>query len=86
MALCVEGKLRSSEDLARMLSDSASRGQSQVVFLIGGSFGLDPSLKALAAERLSMSPMTFPHHLARVMLLEQIYRAYQINAGTRYHK
>ena len=86
VALCVEGKLRSSEALARMLSDNASRGQSQVVFLIGGSFGLDPSLKALAAERLSMSPMTFPHHLARVMLLEQIYRAYQINAGTRYHK
>ena len=86
IALCVEGKLRSSQDLARMLSDSAGRGQSQVVFLIGGSFGLDPSVKALAAERLSMSPMTFPHHLARVMVLEQIYRAYQINAGTRYHK
>lgn len=86
VALCVEGKLRSSEDLARMLADSAGRGQSQVVFLIGGSFGLDPSVKALAAERLSMSPMTFPHHLARVMLLEQVYRAYQINAGTRYHK
>ena len=86
VALCVEGKLRSSEDLARMLADSAGRGQSQVVFLIGGSFGLDPSAKALAAERLSMSPMTFPHHLARVMLLEQVYRAYQINAGTRYHK
>ena len=86
VALCVEGKLRSSEELARMLSASAGRGQSQVVFLIGGSFGLDPSLKALAAERLSMSPMTFPHHLARVMVLEQIYRAYQINAGTRYHK
>lgn len=86
VALCVEGKLRSSEDLARMLADSADRGQSQVVFLIGGSFGLDPSVKALAAERLSMSPMTFPHHLARVMLLEQVYRAYQINAGTRYHK
>ena len=86
VALCVEGKLRSSEELARMLSASAGRGQSQVVFLIGGSFGLDPSLKALAAERLSMSPMTFPHHLARVMVLERIYRAYQINAGTRYHK
>ena len=86
VALCVEGTLCSSEDLARMLSASASRGQSQAVFLIGGSFGLAPSLKALAAERLSMSPMTFPPHLARVMVLEQIYRAYQINAGTRYHK
>ena len=86
VALCVEGKLRSSEDLARMMADSAGRGFSQVVFLIGGSFGLDASLKAQAAERLSMSPMTFPHHLARVMVLEQIYRAYQINAGTRYHK
>ena len=86
VALCVEGTLRSSEDLARMLADSAGRGQSQVVFLIGSSFGLDPSLKSLAMERLSMSPMTFPHHLARVMLLEQVYRAYQINAGTKYHK
>ena len=86
VALCVEGKLRSSKDLARMMADSAGRGFSQVVFLIGGSFGLDASLKAQAAERLSMSPMTFPHHLARVMVLEQIYRAYQINAGTRYHK
>ena len=86
VALCVEGKLRSSEDLARMMADSAGRVFSQVVFLIGGSFGLDASLKAQAAERLSMSPMTFPHHLARVMVLEQIYRAYQINAGTRYHK
>ena len=86
VALCVEGKLRSSEELARMLSASAGRGQSQVVFLIGGSYGLAPSLKAQAWAKLSMSPMTFPHHLARVMVLEQIYRAYQINAGTRYHK
>ena len=62
------------------------QGEKQIVFLIGGSFGLHPSVKALARLRLSMSPMTFPHHLARVMLLEQIYRAYQIHAGTRYHK
>lgn len=86
IALCVEGKARSSEELARLMADSASRGVSYLVFLIGGSFGLHPSVKELAAVKLSMSPMTFPHHLARVMLLEQIYRAYQINAGTRYHK
>nr|WP_326126480.1 23S rRNA (pseudouridine(1915)-N(3))-methyltransferase RlmH [uncultured Oscillibacter sp.] len=86
IALCVEGRERSSEELARLMENWAGRGESQLVFLIGGSFGLHGSIKAQAAERLSMSPMTFPHHLARVMLLEQIYRAYQINAGTRYHK
>ena len=81
-ALCVEGKLRSSEELAGLLA----REEAGLAFVIGGSCGLHPSVKALAKERLSMSPMTFPHHLARVMLLEQIYRAYQINAGTKYHK
>jgi len=86
IAMCVEGNQRSSEELARLMADSASRGESHLVFLIGGSFGLHPSVKALAAVKLSMSPMTFPHHLARVMLLEQIYRGYQINAGSRYHK
>ena len=86
IAMCVEGKTRSSEELARLMADSASRGDSHLVFLIGGSFGLHPSVKELAAVKLSMSPMTFPHHLARVMLLEQLYRAYQINAGSKYHK
>ena len=86
IAMCVEGKTRSSEELARLMADSASRGDSHLVFLIGGSFVLQPSLKNLATVKLSMSPMTFPHHLARVMLLEQIYRAYQINAGSKYHK
>ena len=86
IAMCVEGKTRSSEELAQLMADSASRGDSHLVFLIGGSFGLHPSVKELAAAKLSMSPMTFPHHLARVMLLEQIYRAYQINAGSKYHK
>ena len=86
IALCVEGELRSSEALARQMAAWASQGVGQLVFLIGGSFGLHPSVKALSSLRLSMSPMTFPHHLARVMLLEQIYRAYQINAGSRYHK
>ena len=80
IAMCVEGRERSSEELARYLADSAAQGASHIVFLIGSS------LKRQAALRLSMSPMTFPHHLLRVMLLEQIYRAYQINAGSRYHK
>lgn len=86
VAMCVEGRTRSSEELAHLMADSANQGGSHMVFLIGGSFGLHPSVKALAAVKLSMSPMTFPHHLARVMLLEQIYRAYQINAGSKYHK
>lgn len=86
VALCVEGRERSSEGLAELMARWAARGESRVAFLIGGSHGLHPSVKAAASEKLSMSPMTFPHHLARVMLLEQIYRAYQINAGTRYHK
>jgi 23S rRNA (pseudouridine1915-N3)-methyltransferase len=86
VAMCVEGKTRSSEELARLMAESANQGASHMVFLIGGSFGLHPSVKELAAVRLSMSPMTFPHHLARVMLLEQIYRGYQIIAGSKYHK
>ena len=86
VALCVEGRMRSSEELSGLLSDWSSRGGSSLSFLIGGSYGLHASLKAEAWARLSMSPMTFPHHLARVMVLEQIYRAYQINAGTKYHK
>ena len=86
IAMCVEGKTRSSEELARLMADSANQGASHVVFLIGGSFGLHPSVKELAAVRLSMSPMTFPHHLARIMVLEQLYRAEAIQAGSKYHK
>ncbi len=86
IAMCIEGKPCSSEALAQRLSDFAVQGKTQVTFLIGGSVGLDAALKAQADWRLSMSPMTFPHHMARIMLLEQIYRAYQIQQGTRYHK
>ena len=85
-AIRVKGKLLSSEALARQLAGYAAGGTSKVCFLVGGSFGLDEELKREASLRLSMSPMTFPHHLARVMLAEQIYRACTINAGTQYHK
>ena len=86
VAMCIEGQTCSSEALSKKLAAFALEGKSKVTFLIGGSFGLDETLKKQAAWRLSMSPMTFPHHLARVMLLEQIYRACQIAEGTRYHK
>ena len=86
IALCIEGKPCSSEELSRRLTDFGVQGKTQITFLIGGSVGLDEDLKRRADWRLSMSPMTFPHHLARVMLLEQIYRAFQIQQGTKYHK
>ena len=86
IAMCIEGKTCSSEELSQKLLDFGVAGKTQVTFLIGGSFGLDAELKRSADWRLSMSPMTFPHHMARIMLLEQIYRAYQIADGTRYHK
>ena len=86
IAMCIEGKELSSTALAEKVEQFGLSGASQLTFLIGGSVGLDASLKQKADLRLSMSPMTFPHHLARIMLLEQIYRAYQILAGSKYHK
>ena len=86
VALCIEGKPCSSEELSRRLTDFGVQGKTQITFLIGGSVGLDEELKRQADWRLSMSPMTFPHHMARIMLLEQIYRAYQIAGGAKYHK
>jgi len=85
-ALCVEGKELSSPELARLLADCALEGKSRLCFLVGGSFGLHDRVKAAADLRLSMSRMTFPHHLARVMLAEQLYRGFTINEGSRYHK
>lgn len=86
IALCIEGKPCSSVELSRRMQELAVSGKSQLTFLIGGSVGLSEDLKRQADWRLSMSPMTFPHHLARIMLLEQIYRACQIATGTKYHK
>ena len=86
VALCVEGRQLSSEALARRLAEWAVTGVSCAAFAIGSSHGLSPQVKQAAALHLSMSEMTFPHQLARVMLLEQLYRACCINAGTRYHK
>ena len=86
VALCVEGKTRSSEELADLVRTWEQNAAKHLVFVIGGSYGLHPSIKAGAWVRLSMSPMTFPHHLARVMVLEQIYRAFKIDEGSSYHK
>ncbi len=86
IAMCVEGTALSSEELSQSLSAWMVDGSSTVTFLVGGSYGLSPKLKRRADLRLSMSRMTFPHHLARVMLLEQLYRAFQIQEGSSYHK
>ena len=81
-----EGKLLSSEDLAQKLHAIKLSGKSSACFLIGSSFGIADSIKQRADFKLSMSPMTFPHHLARIMVLEQLYRAESIQKGTKYHK
>ncbi len=85
-ALCVEGGQMPSEGIAELIAARENSGKPRLCFVIGGSFGLSPSVKARADLRLSMSKMTFPHHLARVMLIEQLYRGFKINEGSRYHK
>ena len=85
-ALCIEGKQVSSEAFADSFSALALSGVSQRVFIIGGSMGLSDEVKKRADIKLSFSPMTFPHQLMRVLLLEQLYRAFNINAGGKYHK
>ena len=84
--LTPEGKLLSSEALAEKMHTVKVSGKSSLCFLIGSSFGMATRVKEKADFKLSMSPMTFPHHLARVMVLEQIYRAESIQAGSKYHK
>lgn len=86
IAMCIEGRQMSSERLSQSISDLAVKGVSNVSFIIGGSWGLSEDIKKRSVVRLSMSEMTFPHQLARVMLCEQIYRAFQISSGGRYHK
>lgn len=81
-----EGKELSSEAFAEKLKQVKLSGKSSACFLIGSSFGMAPQVKARADFRLSMGPMTFPHHLARIMVLEQLYRAEAIQAGSKYHK
>lgn len=85
-ALCIEGAPLSSEEFSQQLSAWMGSGAGAVTFVIGSSFGLSPKLKRRADLRLSMSRMTFPHHLARVMAMEQIYRAFTIQQGGAYHK
>lgn len=84
--LTPEGKVISSEALAAKMKDVKLSGKSSACFLIGSSFGMSPRVKEKADFRLSMGPMTFPHHLARIMVLEQLYRAEAIQAGSKYHK
>lgn len=86
VALCIEGKLHSSQELAELVQQCAVGGKSKICFLIGGSDGLADAVKNRSERRLSMSRMTFPHHLARVMVMEQIYRALTILEGGKYHK
>ena len=86
VVLCIEGKKMPSEGIADLIRSRENSGRPKLCFVIGGSFGLADSVKQQADLRLSMSDMTFPHHLARVMLSEQIYRGFKINEGSAYHK
>ncbi len=86
IALCVEAKALSSEQLAAKIAEIPRLGKSEIALVIGSSHGLAPEVKAACQMRLSISPMTFPHQLMRVLLAEQFYRAHKINANEAYHK
>ena len=86
VAMCIEGKQFSSVEFSQQLEKAAINGKSTINLIIGSSFGIANEVKQMADLRLSMSKMTFPHQLARVMILEQIYRAFQISSNGKYHK
>ena len=86
IALAIDGKNLSSEELANRIEDLSVNGISHIVFVIGGSLGLSDDVLRRANYKLSFSKMTFPHQLMRLILLEQVYRAYRINNGEPYHK
>lgn len=86
VSMCIEGRQTDSVGFAELIKDASVSGRSSLCFIIGGSDGLHQSVKDRSDLCLSMSKMTFPHHLARVMLLEQIYRGFKINGGGKYHK
>ena len=84
--MCIEGKHFSSEELCEKLNSITLNGNSHICFIIGGSYGISDEIKQMAGLKLSMSKMTFPHRLARIMLLEQLYRVFKISEGSNYHK
>ncbi|MBS4207130.1 23S rRNA (pseudouridine(1915)-N(3))-methyltransferase RlmH [Bacillus sp. FJAT-50079] len=86
IALAIEGKMMSSEELAERMDRLATYGKSKIVFVIGGSLGLSDEVMKRADESLSFSRMTFPHQLMRLILVEQVYRGFRINRGEPYHK
>ena len=85
-AMAIEGKKHSSESFAKELKALVDKGEGVITFVIGGSYGLDDKIKQKADKLLSFSDMTFPHTMFRLMLTEQIYRAFSINSGSNYHK
>ncbi len=86
VAMCIEGKLMSSEELSKVIDNVSLSGKSTVDFIIGGSYGLSNEVKSRANLKLSMSKMTFPHQMARMILSEQVYRAFEISSNGKYHK
>lgn len=85
-ALCIEGKMSDSLAFGQWVADAMETGRRELVFVIGGSEGLSEAVKARADRKISFSPMTLPHQLARIVLLEQLFRGFKIQAGERYHK